>query len=168
MRTKEEREHLDREFARLDRLPNVTKLTEIDMESRQEQEERNTQYIRQLESLVGGMQQSIANYQGTTSAEILNLKENMIDLKKAMRDQTELIRETYSRVTNGLEDRTAKAEHDIVMLQQGTVSEKDLNSTAVAIRGEIERMDRTYKWLIGIVSTVNIGAVGALSALVLL
>jgi hypothetical protein len=167
MRTKEEREHLEREFARLDKAPNVTPLTQVES-MRETEDQENARHIRQLESLVGGMQQSMANYQGQTSAEIEHLKENIVDLKHAMTEQTRLIRETYARVTNGLNDRVQKLESQAHPADEGAATEKDLNATANALRDQIGRMDRTYKWIIGLVTTVNVGAIGALSALVLL
>ena len=65
MRTKEEREHLDREFARLEKAPNLTPLTWV---GNMNSETENANHIRQLESLVRGMQQSMANYQSQRSA----------------------------------------------------------------------------------------------------
>lgn len=167
MRTKEEREYLDREFARLDKLPNVTPLTEVNM-SNLDATAQNAQHIRQLESLVGGMQQSMANYQGQTSAEVAGLKEDVLELKMAVKEQTSLIRETYSKVTNGLEDRVTKLEAKAHDALEFPVSEVQLNNVAVSLREQIAQMDRTYKWIIGIVTTVNVGALGALSAVVLL
>ena len=161
MRTKEEREYLEREFARLDKLPNVTPLTEVEM-SEAGATEKNANHIRQLESLVGGMQQSMANYQGQTSAEIAGLKEDVVELKGAVKEQTAIIRETYSKVTNGQEHRVSELE------ALKPVSEDQLNKTASALREQISQFDKTYKWIIGIVTSVNIGAIGALSALVLL
>lgn len=167
MRTKEEREYLDREFARMDKPPNVTPLTETQM-SNTDIATQNAQHIRQLESLVGGMQQSIANYQGATSAEVAGLKEDVLELKMAMKEQTSLIRETYSKVTNGLEERVTKLEAKAHDALEFPVSEWQLNNVAKSLREQIAQMDRTYKWIIGIVTTVNMGAIGALSVLVLL
>ena len=132
-----------------------------DMATAEQHEQANATEIKQLTTLLNAWQLANAHFQGQMEMQMKDSRDDIKTLFGVMKEQADLINKTYSKVTNGQEDRLKKAEDTLDKLPESYVRMDVFNGAMGSLRGQI----RQLKWIFGLGFTAVCGLLAALIVL---
>lgn len=132
-----------------------------DMATVEQHEQANATEIKQLAGLLSGWQQSMSFFQGQIETQMRDSREDIKTLFVMVKEQADIINKTYSKVTNGQEDRLKKAEEAIDKLPDNYVRMEVFNGAMGALRSQMQQL----KWIFGLGFTAVCGLLAALLVL---
>jgi hypothetical protein len=115
---------------------------------------------KRLETLFNGFQERFSGFQSEVITNITNIKEDIGDLNDVISKLTQVVNETYAKVTNGLTDTVNRHEQ---MLQE-KVDRREFNNAMDSIRAE---MKQTRRLMWGFF-TLMVGMIGSVIGLIVL
>ena len=141
--------------ARVDRLPCLTEEGCGDMSEKD---------YEQLKQALAAYAQSSQSFETSTAEKMLQMKDDICEIKAGVKGLTEGYNRIWAKLTNGITDGIARHEAELNGIKREAVTKAEFNGAMASMRREIHSM----KWFVGALVSIVLAIVGVMGGAVFL